>query len=346
MKKQADKTQTNLMIGFLLSGAVITGVLAFIVFNPSGGSAPLGAEYSYEIEKYAKIDPALIAYEQVADLIKLDFKQTRAMAVGADDKLYVVGDEKMAIYVPPISVPMEIELNAEPTCIHVDADGTMFVGIANQVIVMDSMGVETARWSLPETDSILTSIATDKENVFVADAVNKVVWRYDRKGQVTGMIGQKDEDRNIPGFVIPSPYFDVAMASDGLLRVVNPGRHWIEAYTVDGHREWYWGTASVGVKGFSGCCNPVNFAILPDGGFVTAEKGLVRVKTYDAEGEFESVVAGPDQLGWIEPVRVCNTPDECQTKGFDVAVDSQGRIYVLDTVRNVIRIFTKKETAA
>ncbi|MHC4950479.1 MAG: hypothetical protein ACYTEU_05760, partial [Planctomycetota bacterium] len=113
-------------------------------------------------------------------------------------------------------------------------------------------------------------------------------------------------------------------------------------YTIDGDREWFWGRSGVDIEGFSGCCNPVALAILPGGGFVTAEKGLVRVKVYDADGEFVGVVAGPDQLGWIAPLRVCKTPEECKSKGFDVAVDSAGRIYVLDTLRNVVRVFEKK----
>ena len=69
------------------------------------------------------------------------------------------------------------------------------------------------------------------------------------------------------------------MASDGLLRVVNPGRHRIEAYTFDGDLEFSWGKVSVGIEGFCGCCNPVNFAILSDGSFITCEKGLTRVAT-------------------------------------------------------------------
>jgi hypothetical protein len=239
-------------------------------------------------------------------------------------------------------VQTEVELKGEPTCVEVETDGTMVVCVKSDVIFINPTGVEIGRWTIPADNAILTSVAMDNENVFVADAVNKLVWRLDHDGSVVGKIGQKDPDRNIPGIVIPSAYFDIASYPDGLLRVVNPGRHWIEAYTSDGDREWYWGTSGVNIKGFSGCCNPVALAILPDGGFVTAEKGLVRVKVYDTDGEFVGVVAGPDQLGWVEPLRICKTPEECKAKGFDVAVDKQGRIYVLDTLRNVVRIFEKK----
>ena len=71
----------------------------------------------------------------------------------------------------------------------------------------------------------------------------------------------------------------------------------------------------------------------------------MRVKIYDADGVFAGVVAGPDELGWVGPMRVCQTPEECKAKGFDLAVDKQGRIYILDTVRNLVRIFVKKESA-
>jgi len=101
------------------------------------------------------------------------------------------------------------------------------------------------------------------------------------------------------------------------------------------------------VKGFSGCCNPVNFAILQGpssvgtgDSFVTCEKSLTRVKIYDAEGSFIGVVAGPEQLtggAW----HICNIPAKCQKGGFDVAVDTAGRILVLDTIKNVVRIFSK-----
>jgi len=144
--------------------------------------------------------------------------------------------------------------------------------------------------------------------------------------------------------VIPSPHFDLAVGRDGLLRVVNSGRHRIEAYTFDGDLEFWWGEFSnVELKGFTGCCNPVNFAILGDESFVTCEKGLTRVKIYDAEGAFVGAVAGPEQLVEGGTSRICYFPADCQAGGFDVAVDAAGRILVLDTIKNVVRIFARRE---
>ena len=76
----------------------------------------------------------------------------------------------------------------------------------------------------------------------------------------------------------------------------------------------------------------MNFAILPDSRFVTCEKGIPRVKVYSADGVFESVVAGAELFAQSE---VVIAPD--------VAVDSRGRIMVLDQVGKAVRIFTSLE---
>ncbi len=110
---------------------------------------------------------------------------------------------------------------------------------------------------------------------------------------------------------------------------------------IEGDFEFSWGHRSVEIDGFCGCCNPVNIAVLPGGGFVTCEKGLVRVKIYNSDGEFQNVVAGPAQLVRDGDVRVCDLPEECQSGGFDVAIDRAGRVYVLDTIKNVVRVFTR-----
>ena len=118
-----------------------------------------------------------------------------------------------------------------------------------------------------------------------------------RPAKWSDSIGKRDPSRGIAGFVCPSPYFDVAVAPDGLLRVANPGAHRVEAYTFDGHHGAFLGQARASaIEEFCGCCGPSNIAILPDGRVVTAEKGIPRVKVYSAAGEFECVVVGPDVL--------------------------------------------------
>ena len=342
MKNPKSIIQSGVLTGLVLAVAIGAGVAAFLLFDASGTKSTLPPEYKYDLEQYAKIDPALIIYEQVGKPIETDFDTARAITLDDAGNMLIAGDSKLVKYDPADKPLDEIELPKEPTCIEFDLDGNLIVGMSNVIMILDPQGNTLQEWMAPTAVSLQTSIAADKDHIFAADALNKLVWCYDRQGNVVNKLGAKDPDRNIPGIVIPSAYFDIATYPDGLLRVVNPGRHWIEAYTTNGDREWFWGESGVAVEGFSGCCNPVALAVLPDGGFVTAEKGLVRVKVYDADGEFVGVVAGPDQLGWIEPLRVCKTPEECKAKGFDVAVDKQGRIYVLDTLRNVVRIFEKK----
>jgi outer membrane protein assembly factor BamB len=320
-------------------------VVALVRFDTTGkkGSG-LGKEYLYEID--AKIDPNLIIYEQLGEAISVGLKAPTAIAVGPGGRIYIAGDEAIRVFIegPNSNFTFfgQIELLSAPRCLTVADDGKFYIGAKDHVEVYDDQGKQLVNWDSLGDDAVLTSIAVSKNDVFVADAGNRIVLRYDTAGKLINRIGKKDKERNIPGFVIPSPYFDLAVGRDGLLRVVNPGRLRIEAYTFDGDLEFFWGKFSnVDVKGFCGCCNPANFAILDDESFVTCEKGLTRVKIYDVEGTFVGVVAGTEQLIESGTARICYFPEQCKAGGFDVAVDTAGRIFVLDTIKNVVRIFTK-----
>ena len=133
------------------------------------------------------------------------------------------------------------------------------------------------------------------------------------------------------------------LSCDTIRRAANPGESRIEAYTVAGDLEFYWGELGNHIEGFCGCCNPVNIAMLPDGGYVTAEKGLIRVKTYNADGTFRCVVAGPDDLIEGGAKHIFESVEDARASGFDVTVDAEGRIYVLDTIENIIRTFAPTE---
>jgi len=170
----------------------------------------------------------------------------------------------------------------------------------------------------------LTAIAVADGIVFVADAGNREVLRCASDGKILS---------RLKGFVVPSPYFDLHVGTENVLWVVNPGKHLIQAYTLDGQYETGWGETAMNIEGFCGCCNPSYFARLPDGRFVTSEKGLTRVKVYDVKGKFEGVVAGPEHF-----------PQNRQPgMGVPVACDSRSRVLVLDLAAKAVRIFERKE---
>ena len=110
--------------------------------------------------------------------------------------------------------------------------------------------------------------------------------------------------------------------------MVNPGRQRVEAYTTDGDYEspLTWGTPGAALNQFAGCCNPTYLAQLPDGRFVTAEKGLPRVKLWTMSGEFVTLIASAEQFKGPSAIA-------------GLATDGDGRVYVLDAAGESIRVF-------
>ena len=342
MNRRLGTINIKIFAGVLAVIAVVIAGVAVVRLDTTGkkGSG-LGKEYVYDVKELAKIDPNLILYEEAAEAISTGFTDSRAITVDSQGSIYTAGDKAIRVFAEGGNLVGEFKLADVPRCLAVSRDGKIYVGMKDHVEVYDGRGKRLATWESLGDDAVLTSIAVSKNDVFVADAGNRVVLRYDTTGKLINRIGKKDEDRNIPGFVVPSPYFDLAVGRDGLLRVTNPGRHRIEAYTFDGDLEFWWGEFSAGVEGFCGCCNPVNFAILEDESFVTCEKGLIRVKICDLDGAFVCVVAGPEQLVEGGTALIDEWASEGKLSGFDVAVDGHGRIFVLDTFKNVVRIFSK-----
>jgi len=340
MNNRLATTNIKILVGVLV--AIAIAVVALLRLDTTGkkGSG-LGEEFIYDLKDLGKVDPNLILYEESVPEIVTGFTESHAIAVAPDGFICIAGDKAIRKFDENGSLLVEFTLPDMPRCLTVADDGKFYIGMKDHLEVYDDHGKRLAAWQNLGDDAVLTSIAVSKNNVFVADAGNRIVHRFDTTGKLINRIGAKDKDRNISGFVIPSPYFDLAVARDGLLRVTNPGQHRIEAYTFVGDLEFSWGRFAAGVQGFCGCCNPVNFAILQDENFVTCEKGLIRVKIYDPEGAFVGVVAGPEQLVEGGASRVSEFGPASEAGGFDVAVDTRGRIFVLDTIKNIVRIFTR-----
>ena len=330
--------------------AIVVAVAAMLHMDRSGDRGRgLSERFDYKIEDHKRVDPELIAYEATAE-IPSQMDEVLGLAAGPQDRIYVAGDRAVHVFDPDGTLRSKIDVGGKPTCLAVGGaghamPGRVYVGADRNVESFDPDGTPAGTWEVPGEKVHLASIALAQDDVFVADFANRIVLRYDTSGNLIGRIGQRDEERGTLGFVIPSPFFDVAVGPDGLLWVVNPGRLRLEAYTFEGHLELYWGEAATSIEGFFGCCNPAHFAILPDGRFVTAEKGLLRVKVYTAEGQFESVVAGPEHLD-VPGASAARSESQFdhEYKAVDVAVDQSGRILILDLAQRKVRVYQPKKT--
>ena len=317
--------------GLTITGAKTRRLLA-VESNP----------FAYDLGDLAKTDPKLIGYEEIKRLPALP-APARHIEIGPEDTLYAAaGNSILGINRDGVRA-LEIPLGAPARCVAAARDGTIYAGLRDRILSFDRKGNRLASWESPGAKTWFTGLAVAENELFAADAGNRIVLRYDRSGKLTGRIGEKSKERNVPGFVVPSPYLSVKLHRDGLLRVNNPGRHRMEVYTPTGDFEGSWGTPSAAIGGFCGCCNPINFAILPDGRLVTCEKGLPRVKVYGADGAFESVVAGTEAFAENAKVGAGDFRSDASLAGLDAAVDSQDRIYIFDLVTAQVRVMQRKE---
>jgi hypothetical protein len=301
-------------------------------------SDPNTNPFAYDVTRLTKVDPRLLHYREVARLRSLR-PDARRLALGAGDSVYLAAGKYVTALDASGSTLVEIALDRPARCLALTPQNDIYIGVQDHVEVFDAKGRRQAVWPAPGPRAWLTAVVLTPAAAFVADAGNRAIWRCDLSGKVIARIGEKDKNRNVPGFIVPSPFFDAALHRDGLLRVTNPGRHRVEAYTVEGDFEFAWGKPSAAIDGFCGCCNPIALAFLPDGSIVTCEKGLPRVKVYAVDGTLQSVVAPPESFS--ENRQACESLEDCQHGGLDVAVDRAGRVCILDRVTAEIRVMAR-----
>ena len=292
-------------------------------------SNQLGPEFQYDLTELRKVDPGLVHYEQSAR-VATGMQEPRGIAVAADGRVLVAGDTLVRAFDGAGKAVAEFAAKRPPQAIAVGPGGTIFVAAKDRVETFDAAGKRLAAWEPLGEKAYLTSIAAGEKDVFAADAGGRCVLRYDPSGRVVTRIAGKADEKGAGGFLIPSPYFDVALGPDAALWIVNPGMRRVECYTYDGQFERAWGKASPRIEGFCGCCNPVHIALMADGSMVTSEKGLARVKVYRPSGMLASVVAPPSAFAE-------------GTAGLDLAVDAAGRILVLDPRERAVRVFVRKK---
>ena len=306
---------------------IIAAIIAVIVLDYSRkrpdrlGDNP----YEYNVDQYKDVDPLLIGYKETRNF------PIRGYKPGAldlyENTLWIAGEQVLqAITLSGVQV-LKVSIEGIPACIKVN-DKAVYIGFEDHVKKYDHEGTLISVWESPGNKCVFTSLATSDEYLFVADAGNRRVLRYDHDGELLGQFEGKAESNAGHGFIVPSASFDLAVNSYGELWVVNPGRLALENYTYEGQLRGFWQAGSMNIEGFNGCCNPAHIAVMEDGAFVTSEKHMVRIKIYDSSGELKTVVAPPAKF-------------EEEGNAPEVVVDKNNVVYALDFDRAVLRIFEK-----
>lgn len=331
-------TSKRWTLGVILAAAA-GAVFSLFRINVFGERPAAQDAATHLLANLTKTDPALTLYEESAPRIQTNIEGARLIDVDDDDVIYIAGGSQVRSYnASGKALPLRLDADNKITALTVSDDGTIYLGLGDHLAAFNSNGALQKRWDSIGGKSLITSVALFQDHIFLADAGAKVIHHYNKNGGLIKSFGD---------FNIPSPYFDLQIAAENQLYAANTGEHRIETYHFNGDMTAWWGAYSMTQHDrFCGCCNPIHFALLPnDAGFITCEKGIARVKVYDADAEFVGYVAAPDQFS--DHDMNCHTFDSCfSTVGIDAAVDSTGRVLVMEPVNTEVRIYSRKPDSA
>lgn len=180
----------------------------------------------------------------------------------------------------------------------------------------DDANAETdSRQHVPETPPLQLNgleFSVDRERFLVqakSVATGETVWE------------SAGQDR----FIIPGDAFPIDLSPEGNLWVANVGRKRLEQLDPQTGRflaSWE------PLEPFRGCCNPVRFAALRHGRFVTVEKGTRQARLFDPAGNAVGIITGelsPSEFDY----RLIHVPDSVYI------IDQQlGRVWTVPDPEN------------
>jgi hypothetical protein len=213
----------------------------------------------------------------------------KAVTASASGIFYLAGESFITCYDADFKAKWSVKTEKPVVALTVWGD-SVFAATMETILVLNSSGEFKQEWGPFEENAIITSVASNRTFVAFSDAGNKIIMMLDKKGDVRSMIGQSGE-----AFIIPSPYFDVALDNSNTLFAANTGQRRVEKRNTEGKLLSYFGEPGLAPGAFCGCCNPSHFALIP-GGFVTAEKGINRIKILDEKGDFVEFVSSENDF--------------------------------------------------
>jgi len=240
---------------------------------------------------------------KIIEKISVSEGKLKAVTVSPSGNVYLGGDSFVLCYDKDFKLTWKIKSPAPVTSLSF-ANDSIYASTIDQILIINTSGDIINEWGPFENNSIITSVSSNNSNIAFADAGNKAIFILDKGGEVKKMIGRNDDQ-----FVIPSPYFDVALSSEGLIYVANTGHRRLETRGSDGVTISYFGEPGTAPDAFCGCCNPAHF-VKTKTGYITAEKGINRIKILGESGEFVEFVSSKNDFAPSVPLDLASADGE------------------------------------
>jgi hypothetical protein len=299
-----------------ISMAIVLVFIAYIIYDAVKKGEPKPVTPASEINDSS---PEELWY--LKDSILTTLGELSAVTLTADEKIILAGDSFIACYNEKHEIIWKLNTPKAITALSSGSD-TVFASTSETVyLVVEGKLID--EYGPYDDNSLITGIASNKSFIAIADAGNKLIFVISKTGELKSILGQKGKR-----FVIPSPYFDVALTGDNRIIAANTGERKVEIRTFDDRVVSSFGESGTAPGSFCGCCNPSHLAVFQDG-IITAEKGINRIKMLSLEGEFTGYVSSVNNFRSSVPL--------------DIAVTGSGKVYAANPANSQLYIFDKKQ---
>jgi len=273
----------NKKFASIFSVLIIVVFIAYIVFDTS---SPSGIE-----NKPAKPAAADTLPEKwkISDELHVKEGSLKAVSVSPTGDIFAGGDSFVTCYSPELQMKWSLKTQNPVTSLSSYGD-SLFATTDELILIISADGKLKDEWGPFEDKSFITSIASNRTMIVYADAGNKMLVILDKQGRVQKIIGQTSGE-----FILPSPYFDVALDEINNIYVANTGHRRIETRSSEGRLLSMFGEPGMASGAFCGCCNPAHFIVTSEG-FITSEKGINRIKVLGKTGEFIEFISSRNKF--------------------------------------------------